>query len=231
MKRFYREAAVAPDAAGFRVTLDGKPARTPAKRPLVLPARAVAQAVAAEWQAQPESFELAGMRLTRLANTAIDRVAPNRAAVLEEVARFAGTDLVCYRAEGPADLAARQHEAWQELVEWVEERFGARLAVTSGVLPAVQPAPTLAMLRSAIEAYDDFALTALHAATAAAGSLVIGLALGEGRIDAERAFAASCLEELFQAERWGEDKEAADRRAGLRADIAAASRFLALLGD
>lgn len=231
MKRFYREASVAPDVGGFRVTLDGRPARTPAKRPLVLPARAAAEAVAAEWAAQPESFEPAGMRLTRLANTAIDRVAPNRDAVLAEVARFAATDLVCYRADAPAELASRQHEEWQDLVEWAEERYGAKLAVTAGVLPADQPAAALEALRRAIGAYDDFALTALHAATAAAGSLVIGLALGEGRIDAERAFAASCLDELFQAERWGEDAEAAARRVALRDDIAAASRFFALLRD
>ncbi len=231
MKRFYREASVAPAAAGFRLMLDGRPARTPAKNPLVLPARAAAQAVAAEWAAQPDEFDPAGMRLTRLANTAIDRVTPNREAVLAEVARFAQTDLVCYRAEAPADLAARQHEAWHGLVEWAEERFGARLRVTAGVLPTPQPDAALSALRDAIRAYDNFALTALHAATAAAGSLVIGLALGEGRIDAEGAFEASCLDELFQAARWGEDAEAAVRRVGLRADIAAASRFLALLRD
>ncbi len=229
MKRFYREAAVAAEDGRFRITLDGRPARTPAKRPLVLPVRAAAQAVAAEWAAQPDEFEPADLRLTRLVNTAIDRVAPNRDAVLAEIARFAGTDLVCYRADAPADLALRQHEAWQELVEWVKVRYGATLAVTTGVLPAAQPEATLAALRHAIAAYDDFALTALHAATAAAGSLVIGLALADGRIDAERAYEASCLEELFQAERWGEDAEAADRRAALRADIEAASRFLALL--
>ncbi len=231
MKRFYREASVVPAAGGYHVTLDGRPARTPAKQPLVLPTHAAAQAVAAEWAAQPDEIAPADMRLTRLAHTAIDRVAPDRTSVLDEVARFAATDLVCYRADAPADLVARQREAWQELVDWAAERYDAPLAATAGVLPAAQPEAALAALRRAIEAYDDFALTALHAATAATGSLVIGLALGEGRIDAERAYAAACLDELFQAERWGEDREAAARRDALREDIAAASRFLALLGD
>jgi len=209
--------------------LDGRPARTPAKRPLALPARAAAEAVAAEWQAQGEEFEPTALRLTRLANTAIDRVAGNRLAVVAEVSRFGATDLVCYRADAPAELVRRQAEAWQPLVDWAGERHGARLAVTAGVLPTAQPPEALAALIRALEVYDDFALTALHAATAAAGSLVIGLALAEGQIDSEEAFAAACLDEQFQAEQWGVDAEAEARRAALKADIETASRFLALL--
>jgi chaperone required for assembly of F1-ATPase len=230
VKRFYRAAGVEPDGGAFRIVLDGKGARTPAKRPLALPTRAAAEAIAAEWQAQGEEFEPAALRLTRLANTAIDRVVGNRPAVVAEVSRFGATDLVCYRAEGPAELVRRQAEAWQPLVDWAGERHGARLAVAAGVMPRAQPREALDALIRAVETYDDFALTALHAATAAAGSLIIGLALGEGEIDSEQAFAAACLDETFQAEQWGVDAEAAERRAALRADIETASRFLALLG-
>jgi len=229
VKRFYREAGIAAEGVGFQILLDGKPARTPAKRPLALPTRAAAEAVAAEWSAQPAEFEPTSLRLTRLVNTAIDRVAAHRRMVVQEVTRFAATDLVCHRADAPAELVRRQQESWQPLVEWVRERFGAALALTTGILPAAQPEAALAALGRAVEGYDDFRLTALHAATAAAGSLVIGLALAEGRIDAAEAFAASCLDELFQIEKWGEDREAASRRAALRANIEAASRLLDLL--
>ena len=229
MKRFYRAAGVEPEGTLFRITLDGRPARTPAKKSLALPARAAAEAVAAEWQSQGEEFEPAALRLTRFANTAIDRVSANRSPVVAEVARFAVTDLVCYRAREPAELVRRQEEAWQPLVEWVADRYGARLEVTAGVVPAKQPKEALDALTRAIKEFDDFALTALHAATAAAGSLAIGLALAEGEIDAEAAFAVACLDEHFQAEKWGADAEAEQRREALRADIAAASRFLALL--
>lgn len=229
MKRFYRAAGVAHEDGRYRIVLDGRPARTPAKRPLALPARAAAEAVAAEWQAQGEEFEPAALRLTRLANTAIDRVAGNRSAVVAEVTRFATTDLVCYRATEPQELVRRQAEAWQPLVEWAGQRHGAELRVTAGVVPIAQNKEALAALARAVDGYHDFALTALHAATAAAGSLVIGLALGEGRIDAETALAAACLDDTFQAERWGIDAEAEARRAALKADIETAARFLALV--
>jgi chaperone required for assembly of F1-ATPase len=229
VRRFYRAAGVSSENGVFQVTLDGRPARTPAKRALALPARAAAEAVAAEWSSQNEEFEPAALRLTRLANTAIDRVAENRERVIEEVSRFATTDLVCYRAEEPMELVRRQDEAWQPLLDWVAVRYGARLAITSGIVPARQPREALEALSRAVAVYDDFALTALHAATAAAGSLVIGLALAEGRIDAAEAFAVALLDEHFQAEKWGVDAEAEERRNALKADIEAAWRFIALV--
>jgi chaperone required for assembly of F1-ATPase len=229
VKRFYRAVGVEPEGGRYRIVLDGRPAYTPAKRPLALPARAAADAVAAEWEGQGEEFEPGALRLTRLANTAIDRVAGNRPAVVAEVTRFAATDLVCYRAGEPKELVRRQAQAWHPLVEWAGQRHGAALRVTEGVVPTAQSKEALAALTRAVESYDDFALTALHAATAASGSLVIGLALGEGRIDAEAAFAAACLDETFQAEQWGVDVEAEARRTALKADIETAARFLALL--
>jgi chaperone required for assembly of F1-ATPase len=229
VKRFYRAAGVAPENGAFQVTLDGRPARTPAKRALALPRQEAAQAIAAEWSSQGEEFEPAELRLTRFANTAIDRVAASRELVIEEVVRFAATDLLCYRATEPQELVRRQAEAWQPLLDWAAARYGAPLEVTDGIVPARQRQEALEAFRRAVAAYDDFALTALHAATAASGSLVIGLALAEGRIRAAEAFAAALLDEHFQAEKWGVDAEAEERRRALKADIEAASHFLALM--
>ena len=229
MKRFYKNAGVIETPQGFGVTLDGKPVRTPAKRPLAVPTRALAEAIAAEWQAQGDAVDPKRLPLTRLASIALDLVAPRREAVVAEVVKYAGTDLVCYRAEEPAELRARQHAVWQPVIDWAAERFEAPLDVTSGVLPVPQPAATLAAFASAVEAYDTHRLAALHLATAALGSLVLALALIEGRLDAESAFAAAQLDESFQIERWGEDPEQTKRRTAIKEDVALAHRFVALL--
>lgn len=228
MKRFYRAAAVAEDDAGYALTLDGKPARTPARNLLAVPTRPLATAICAEWQAQGDVIDVASLKLTRIANTAIDRVRTRHAEVVEEVARYAATDLVCYRAAEPAELAARQRASWQPLLDWLARRHGAALTVTDTVTPAAQPADALNRLHAAVARFDAFRLTALHAATAAAGSLVIALALAENEIAADRAFELSQLDETFQIEKWGEDAEAALRRAALRADLVTAARFLEL---
>jgi chaperone required for assembly of F1-ATPase len=229
VKRFYKTPAVTESEHGFGVALDGRPVRTPAKHALAVPSRALAEAIAAEWQAQGESVDPRTLPLTRLASIALDLVAPRRAEVVAEVAKYAGTDLVCYRAEEPSELRARQHATWQPLIDWAAECFDAPLAVTAGVLPVPQPPATLAAFAAAVGAYDTRRLAALHLATAALGSLVLALALVEGRLDAEAAFAAAHLDESFQIERWGEDPELTKRRAGLKEDIALAARFVALL--
>jgi chaperone required for assembly of F1-ATPase len=233
MKRFYEKAeavAVAENGQpGFGVTIDGRTLRTPAKRPMVLPTAALAEAIAAEWQAQADEVRPHTMPLMRLASTGIDIVEQRREAVIEEVAKYAGTDLVCYRAAEPPSLVARQQAAWGPLVDWATLRYDAPLTVTSGIVPVAQSPNTLRAFRTAVEAYPSLALTALQAATAACGSLVIALALMEGRIGAEEAFAASQVDETFQIEAWGEDSEAASRRLALAADIEAAARFRALL--
>ena len=210
---------------GFGVALDGKPVRTPGRKPLTVASRALAEAIAAEWRGQGDKIEPATMPLTRLASTALDLVPEHRPAIVGEVAGYAETDLVCYRAETPTELVERQHGAWQPLLDWAAERYGAALAVTAGVVPRPQPREALAALRRAVEAQDDQSLVALHAATVAAGSLVIGLALTEGRIDAAAAFDLSQLDETFQIERWGEDSEATRRRAALRDDLGQAALF------
>jgi chaperone required for assembly of F1-ATPase len=231
VKRFYQSAGVteAPDA--FGVALDGKPVRTPAKRPLAVPTRALAEAIAEEWLAQAETVDPKRLPLTRLASIALDLVAPRREAVVAEVVKYAGTDLVCYRAEQPPELAERQHAAWQPLIDWATLRFDAPLLVTSSILPVAQSSATLKAFETAVAAYDTHRLTALHLATAACGSLVVALALIEGRIDAEAAFASAELDASYEIERWGEDAEQTKRRAGLKEDITLAARFVALLAD
>ena len=230
-RRRYREVGVVARDGLHGVALDGKALATPGGQPLLLPQRALAEAVAAEWRAQGEQLDAGTMPLTRLASSAIDVVAPHRAAVIERTAAYAATDLLCYRAHGPAILASRQEAGWQPLVDWVERHYGAPLRVTAGIVAIAQPAASLAVLRRAVEAADPWRLTALAAATAACGSLVLGLALAEGEIDAAAATALSLLDESYQSERWGEDPEALKRRAALSAEIAAAARFLALLAD
>ena len=229
MKRVYREVAIRPAAGGWGVALDGRPLRTPAKRELSVPSERLAAAIAAEWDAQDPDIRPETMKLTQLAATAIDRTAERRNEIVAEVANYAATDLVCYRAEHPPALAARQEAMWQPLLDWAAGRYDAGLAVTAGIVPMAQSPASLRAFAAAVAALDDLRLTALQAATAACGSLVISLALLEGRLDAEAAFAASQLEETFQIEAWGEDAEAAARRQTLAADIAAAARFLQLL--
>jgi chaperone required for assembly of F1-ATPase len=229
VKRIYGKAEPVPAAGGHGVALDGRLVKTPGKHDLVVPSPALAAAIAAEWEAQHREIHRETMPLTRLAGVTVDRDAEQREAVVRQVADYAGTDLVCYRAAHPPALAARQQAVWQPLLDWAVERYAAPLTITSGVIPSSQPAASLAAFTAAVAAYDDFALTALHAATAACGSLVIALALLEGRLDAAEAFAASQLDESFQIEAWGEDTEQSERRAALSYEIAAAARFLALL--
>jgi chaperone required for assembly of F1-ATPase len=229
MKRFYRKAEPVQRASGHGITLDGKPIKTPEKRDLVVPNEALAAAIAAEWNAQQGQVRSATMPLTRLATTTVDRVATQRDAIIRQTANYAATDLVCYRATHPPALATRQQAVWQPLIDWAVLRYDAPLVITSGVIPKSQPAASLRALASAVAEQDDFALPALHVATAACGSLIIALALLEGQLDAHDAFAASQLDESFQIEAWGEDAEQAERRRALAADIQAAALFISLL--
>jgi chaperone required for assembly of F1-ATPase len=229
MKRFYRKAEPVRRAGGHGITLDCKPIKTPGKRDLVVPNEALAAAIAEEWNAQEGELRAPTMPLTRLATTTVDRVATQRDAIIQQTANYAATDLVCYRAAHPPALAARQRVVWQPLIDWAVLRYDAPLSITTGVIPTKQSATSLRAFAAAVAEQDDFALTALHVATAACGSLVIGLALVEGHLDAEGAFAVSQLDESFQIEAWGEDAEQTERRRALAADIQAAARFISLL--
>ena len=231
MKRFYKETAVDAGDGGHRVLLDGKPMRTPAKAVLVVPTPALAEAIAAEWRAVPEKADInaALLPLTRLAATGLDRVTIQRERVIEDTAKYAGSDLLCYRATAPSSLVERQRETWQPLLDWAAERYGARLIVVEGMTFVDQPSDAVARLRGAVAAHGDLALSALYNLTHISGSLVIALAVAEGHLPADQAFAAAQLDELHQIERWGEDPIATHRHASIRHDIDAGARFLALL--
>lgn len=228
-RRCFETADVVPAAHGFAVRLDGKSVRTPAGTVLVVASRRLADAIAGEWAAQDDEVRRETMPLMRLACAAIDASATQRAALVEGVVAYARTDLLCYRADEPGELAASQAAAWQPLLDWAEAAYGARLAVTAGIVPVAQPAAAVEALRRAVDAMDDLRLTALASAAAACGSLIVGLALAMGRIDAEEADRVAHVDETFQGERWGEDREAMARRRRLRADIDAAAMVLTAL--
>lgn len=230
MKRVYKTVAVAEVHGGWEVRLDGRPLRTPGRAPMTLPRQALAEAIAAEWDAQSDEVRPDTMPMMQLASTAIDRIGKVRREIVEAVARYAETDLLCYRAEAhQPDLQDRQARVWQPLLDWAALRYDAQLAVSTGLMPALQPRGACRALRAAVEALDDMRLAGLQNATAACGSLVVALALFEGRISAEEAYEASQLDETFQIEQWGEDAEATRRRAAIRQDIADTRRFLDLL--
>jgi chaperone required for assembly of F1-ATPase len=227
-RRFYREATIGEHAGLHALHLDGKPARTPGRKPLAVTHAGLAEAIRAEWQGQGEYLDVATMPATRLANTAIDGVAPNMQAVRDEVAAYGGTDLLCYRAAEPETLVAREREIWDPILQAAERRFGCRFVLAEGIVHVAQPDNTLAALRKAVEPYDDpFRLTALHVATALTGSALIALLLGEGLIDEGTAWAAAHVDEDFQISRWGEDFEAQARRGKRHAEFRAAALVLA----
>lgn len=228
MRRFYENAGVAPGDDGYAVLLDARPIRTPAGSTLAVPTRALAEAIASEWQDQGETINLSAMTLTKLAGTAVDRILPDPAPVSRELARYAETDLLCYRAESPPELAERQAESWQPLLDWFETRFAAKLVVTRGVMPVPQPQDSVTRAEAALAELDGWRLAGLGLAVPASGSLVVGLALVEERLDGDTAFDVSQLDESFQIELWGEDSEATRRRDALRRDLDAAARFIAL---
>lgn len=225
MKRFY--TTVSTDAGA--VLLDGRPVRTPARAALSLPSQGLAAAVAAEWAAQGETIEPQTMKLTGLANAAIDRALPDPIGFAAPLAAYAETDLLCYRADAPDTLVAAQAEAWDPLLDWARARYDVHFTVTAGIVHVGQPAATIARLNEALAARPPFALAPFHPLVTIGGSLVAALALAEGAIDPDAAFAATHLDELWQAEHWGEDALALATREAHRADFLAAARFLALL--
>ena len=229
-KRFYKEVSLREELAGFAVLLDGRSIKTPAGARLVAPTRALGEAIAAEWRGQGETLKPETMALTKALNTALDRVAANRAALVEDLVNYASSDLLCYRAEAPAELVRRQSVAWDRWLTWAVERYGARLAVTTGVTHVVQSGDALARLRTAIEVHDHHRLVGLHAGITITGSVVLGLAFAAGAIGAEEALAAAEVDAAYQAELWGQDAEAEKARANRLADLKGAEAYLKLLG-
>lgn len=225
-RRFWREAAIAEQEGRFVLTLDGRSAKTPGRRPLAARTRALGEAMAAEWNAQGATLDPSTMPLTRLLNAAIDGVADQRDAVRDEIVRYAGSDMLCYRADEPHTLVARQGAAWDPLIDWASERIGARLTVTTGIIHRAQHPTALAAIRDAIDADDPARLAALSTITTLTGSAVLALAVAHGRLEAEAAWSAAHVDEDFQIERWGADEEAAERRARRWAEMEAAARVL-----
>jgi len=236
-KRLYK--AVGVEAVGgaaeasptFRILLDGRPIKTPRKRLLALPREALAAAIAAEWTAQGDLIEPASMPLTRIANTAIDAVCDHMAEVVADIVAYAGSDLLCYRAEGPRDLARRQVEAWDPVLAWAEEALGARFVLAEGVMPIEQPASAKATVAAALRDFGPFGLAAVHVLTTLTGSALLALAHARGRLSADEAWAAAHVDEDYQIELWGVDLEASERRRQRRSELEAASRMLHLSGE
>jgi chaperone required for assembly of F1-ATPase len=226
VRRFYKSAAA--DAEGA-ITLDGKPVRTPARNPLVLPTRDLAEAVAAEWNAQGDKVEPRSMPLTGLANAAIDRIIPDQDGFARSLAAYGETDLVCYRAEGPPGLVERQAALWDPLIAWARRRYDVDFVTASGVIHQPQPMATVERLAHAVLARSPFELAALSPLVTISGSLVIPLALIEEAIDPDTAWNAAALDEHWQTEKWGDDAEAAAALAARRREFDAAWRFLTLL--
>jgi chaperone required for assembly of F1-ATPase len=221
------------EGTGFTVTLDGKRLKTPAGSVIAVARREFAEALAAEWtgvlpRAKGAKVNLDRVPLTRIAGTVIDRLPSRRSAVIDELLAHAETELLCYRALEPRELARRQSAMWQPILDWLALAYDARLDTHTSMLPADQPPESLAALRRALEGFDDWKLGGLGLAVAASGSLAIGLALADGRLDAEGAFAAAELDSTYQIERWGEDPALAARHAAIRRDLTDAHGFFAL---
>ncbi len=210
LKRFWTEARPEPAEGGFTVTLDGRPVKTPAKAALTVPTRAMAEAMAAEWDAQQDAVDPRTMPVTRAANAAIDKVAVQHGRVAEMLAEYGGTDLLCYRAEAPAELVARQEAAWDPLLAWARDALDAPLVTTRGVMHVPQPERSLQAFDAQVRALDPFALTALHDLVTLSGSLVIGLAAIHEHLPAGDLWQRSRIDEIWQEEQWGADEEAAE---------------------
>jgi chaperone required for assembly of F1-ATPase len=219
MKRFYKAVSVAPVDGGFAVLLDGRPVKTPGRNALILPSEKLAQAIAAEWRGQGDDVIATTMALLRLANTVIDGVVANRDEVIGAILRFGENDLLCYRAHQPPELAARQTTGWDPVLDWADERYGAGMRVAGGLTHVDQPPEALAALRQALQGFDPFTLGALHVIASVTGSTVLALAVADGFLSGARAFELSRIDETYQAEKWGEDAEAAKRTAALAHEL------------
>lgn len=229
-KRNYKTADVAASGENFVILLDGKPAKIGSVA-LKVPTRALADAIAREWREQEQHLDPLRMPLSAMAGAALTRVSTQRGAVIEHILGYGRNELICYRAAEPPELSARQIAQWDPLLAWVHERYGIRLMADSGISFIEQPVDALVRMQEIVSARDDFELAALDSAATLLSSFVIALALVEGRLGADEAFAASHLDELFQAEKWGRDAEAESRRALMLAELKAVERFVSLLKD
>lgn len=228
-KRFWKDTAVLPGETGFAVALDGRLVKTPAKRLLEAPTRPLAQAIADEWAAQGEKINPLSMPFTRTANAAIDKVAPQHAEVAQMLAAYGDSDLLCYRAEGPAELAARQAQIWGAMLDWAEDALDVRLEARSGVMHIRQSGPVLSRLSAQVHALSPFELAAFHDLVSLSGSLILGFAATKDARDTGEIWDISRLDEIWQSEQWGKDDEAEAQSALKREAFFHAKRFFDLL--
>lgn len=229
-KRFYDKVSVARGADGFVVLLDGKPVRTPGKAVLSLPTEQAAAIVAAEFDAQQDKIDPVTMPATRLVNTAIDGVAADTQAVIEDILRYASSDLLCYRADAPEALVERQADAWDPVIDWARAHLGARFVLAEGIVHVTQPREAIGAIGIHLaRRAEPLRLAALHLMTTLTGSALLALAVEEGELDAEAAWAAAHVDEVWNAEQWGEDYEAAARRKARAYDFSAAVRVLSTI--
>jgi chaperone required for assembly of F1-ATPase len=228
IRRFYKTVAAELRGDGFAVTLDGRPVRTPGKAVLIVPTRGLAEAVAEEWRAQGETIEPLSMPLTRLSNTALDRVLGRETEIVDEIVKYVGSDLLCYRADHPGELVMRQAAAWDPVLAWARESQGVTLTLQTGLMPVAQPAETLQRVAGMLSGRSPFALCALHNMTTLTGSALLALAHAEGRLTPAAAWTAAHVDEDYQIAQWGEDAEAAARRARRWSEMEASARLLVL---
>lgn len=228
-KRFWTAVDVVEVSGGFTIRLDDRPVKTPLKSDLIVPSRALAQGIAAEWDAQAEVIAPLTMPLTRAANTAIEKVLPHQSGVVDELARYGETDLICYRATGPDSLVARQAAGWDPLLDWARGSLGAGLVPVAGIMPQGQPEAALARLRGHLAAIPAWELVALSEFVTLSGSLILGLAAHRGERAIQELWDLSRIDEIWQQEQWGEDEEEAERIAGNRAAFLQAETYLTQL--
>jgi len=231
VKRFWKKVAVAFEGSGsgWSIALDERPVRTPGRAPLVVPTKAMVEAIGEEWRAVGETIDPRAMPLTGLANAAIDRVAPDKDAFAEGLARYAEADLACYRAETPKGLVERQAQSWDALLAWARRRFDVDFATTCGLAHVAQPPATVERLTHAVTALDPFRLAGLSPLVTTGGSLVAALAVLERGVTAEEAWEAVSLDDRWQLEQWGSDAEAEAALENRKREFEAAARFLELL--
>ncbi len=228
-RRFYKAVQIGGDRPPFSILADGRQVKTPMKADLAVPVLPLAEALAQEWQDQREVIDPAKMPLTRLSNTAIDLVIGQQSQIVDEIVGFAASDLVCYRADRPDGLVARQTAAWDPLLEFIKERFGARFIAVAGLMHQAQPAAALDAVTAHLTGQDPFVLTATHNITTLTGSCILAIAVQDGRLSVEDAWSAAHVDEDWQIEHWGEDEDAKARRIANRQEFDAALRLLDLV--
>jgi len=228
-KRFYEHVAIKDEGGGAAVLLDGKTVRTPGKAPFIVPNKALAEAIAEEWRGQGARIDPQTTPLTRLANSVIDGVKGNEAPVVDDILKYARSDLLCYRADGPKKLVALQTKHWDPILAFAKQDLGAPMRLSEGVMHIEQPPTSLEAIKKRLCDFDPWSLAALHVMTGLSGSALLALAVALGRLTPEEAWAAAHVDEDWQIAQWGEDEEAKQRRANRHRDFAAAARMLSLL--